>query len=230
VCEIWNGRRKLQGSSVFVSESFAAETKAKRRELQPYMMAARKSGSNASLVVDKLRVEKIIYKNTADIPKEFTPIHTRREGNAVVFYSRNAPLSNFYPSPIKIQGYTYSSVEQYYQAEVAKFYGDENTRRAILTQKDPAEHKRSSKAIKGLDRQQWHETRALSVMREALEAKFTQHEDLATKLKETEDDIIGEASSYDTFWGIGLPLWSKDIGATANWTGENQLGKTTHEH
>ena len=141
--EIWIKRSQLHGTNIFVNESFSPETKAKRRELLPYMMAARKSGANASFVVDKLRVEGKLYKNSGDIPEEFTPIHTKYEGDVVVFYNRRSPFSNFHPTQIKINGYTYSSVEPYSQAEAADFFGDDYTKTTILTQKDPAEHKRS---------------------------------------------------------------------------------------
>jgi len=223
--EIWNGRTKLKGTNIYINESFAPETKAKRRALTPYLMAARKKEVRATLIVDKLRIEKSIYKSVKDIPKEYSPIHTQFEGETVVFYGKNSPLSNFHSCNFTIKGDKYSSVEQYYQSQAASYFGDEHTKMVILSQKDPTEIKRASKGIQGFNREEWQQGRALEVMREALHAKFAQNADLATYLKDTEDRVLAEASPYDLFWGTGLSIWAKDASDSTKWKGKNHLGK-----
>lgn len=222
--EVWRGRTKLKGTNVYVNESFAPETKAKRRVLTPYLMAARKQEVKASLVVDKLRIEKTTYKNVKDIPNQYSPIHTQFEGDTVLFYGKNSPLSNFHSCNFTIRGDKYSSVEQYYQSQAAGYFGDDQTKELILSLKDPAEIKRASKGIQGFNRADWYQQRAVQVMQEALHAKFTQNPDLASYLKDTGDRALAEASPYDLFWGTGVSIWAKDAGDATKWRGDNQLG------
>ncbi len=121
------------------------------------------------------------------------------------------PLSNSFKADITIDGVVYPTVEHYYQC--AKF---------LTTDAEYAEKIRNTAnaaLVKNMGRTKKVETRAdweavhLDVMRQALRAKFSQHEDLATLLRSTGASRLEEESPSDAFWGIG-----------ADGAGTNQLG------
>jgi hypothetical protein len=110
-----------------------------------------------------------------------------------------------------IDGVVYPTVEHYYQC--AKF---------LTTDAEYAEKIRNTAnaaLVKNMGRTKKVETRAdwedvhLDVMRQALRAKFSQHEELATLLRSTGAARLEEESPSDAFWGIG-----------ADGAGTNQLG------
>ena len=68
-------------------------------------------------------------------------------------------------------------------------------------------------------RKDWKEVR-VQVMKKALVAKFTQHDDLRQLLIGTRKRKLVEQSPYDTFWGDGGPR---------DGSGKNQLGKLLME-
>lgn len=65
-------------------------------------------------------------------------------------------------------------------------------------------------------RSDW-ESAKLDVMRYVLKCKFTQHPELAVKLKSIDDEIVEENTWHDTFWGV------------CNSIGQNYLGKLLME-
>lgn len=116
-------------------------------------------------------------------------------------------LSNFYPSPVTLDGIEFPTVEHAYQA--AKTH-DLEERRRIAAMKTPSEAKHAGKGRGGKN---WP-THSLGYMRCLLWRKF-QHPELAKQLLDTGDARIVEGNTWnDTFWGE-CPLG----------TGENHLGK-----
>ena len=61
-------------------------------------------------------------------------------------------------------------------------------------------------------------------MEELIRCKFTQNADLAEKLCNTGTLVLGEANSYDRYWGTGISIVSKNT-MTQNQWGQNKLGK-----
>jgi hypothetical protein len=107
-------------------------------------------------------------------------------------------LSNFYPAPIKIGGITYPTTEHYYQSQKTNIRAEKDK---IIKAATPGEAKRLGKTV--TIRSNW-ENEKLTVMRQALVAKFNQHTDLKERLVSIPDDIpiIENNNWHDNYWGI----------------------------
>lgn len=128
------------------------------------------------------------------------------------FYSHKrgpfAAFSNFFESPLLLDGHWWPTVEHYFQAQ--KFADSANQKR-IRRAASPAEAKRLGRGLSGL-RKDWDNAR-LDVMRTGLRAKFTDHK-LRALLLSTGDVHLIEAAPDDYFWGEGRDE-----------SGENWLGR-----
>lgn len=132
-----------------------------------------------------------------------TPIH---------FYSAKAEhgcFSNFSAHRVFIDGKSWPTTEHYFQAQ--KFAGTEHEE-AIRLAKSPTVAARMGRSRQRPLRKDWEQVK-LDVMRTALRAKFTQHEDLRRILLETGERDLVEHTERDRFWGDG-----------GDGSGENMLG------
>ena len=112
--------------------------------------------------------------------------------------------------PIEIEGTTWPTSEHYYQAQKMLDPKDQETIRKTVRPAAAAKLGRDrSKKI----RTDW-EAAKLGVMRQCLEAKFTQHQGLGSLLMGTRGANLVEHTANDRFWGDG-----------GDGTGENWLGR-----
>jgi ribA/ribD-fused uncharacterized protein len=117
----------------------------------------------------------------------------------IYFFSKietYAELSNFWPSPIELNGLLWQTVEHYYQAQKLV---DVSEQEVIRNAQSPGSAKRN--AYKMAWRIDWEEVKE-EVMLKALRAKFGQHEDLAEILIGTGDGRLHENSPKDMYWGV----------------------------
>ena len=228
---VWSNRKKLKGTNVYMNESYAGEIKLRWKILWPYVRNARKLGSKAFLAVDKLIIDgkKYTFDKIEEIPKIYRSSHTIAEGNTVSFFTKNSPLSNFHACQISMNDVMYTSAEQCYAHQAAIFFGDADSAETIMSQKEPYDHKKSFRKIKGFNKEIWYKDKAVDVMKTVLVAKFSQNKELGQLLKNTEDKVIGEANPTEFFLGIGLSLWNKDAKDKTLWTGDNNMGKLLME-
>jgi ribA/ribD-fused uncharacterized protein len=132
--------------------------------------------------------------------------------NRILFYGTKDPygeLSNFAPFPIRLKNETWPTSEHYFQAQ--KFAGtshEEEIRRA----KSPMMAARMGRSRQRPLRKDWERVKD-EVMREALRAKFTQHQPLKDLLLGTDEAVIVEHTANDRYWGDG-----------GDGTGSNRLG------
>ncbi|MBL0218701.1 MAG: NADAR family protein [Myxococcales bacterium] len=129
------------------------------------------------------------------------------------FYSVSAEygeLSNFAPYPIKLKGKQWPTSEHYFQAQKFQRAADQEEIRAT---KSPMIAARIGRDRKRKLRRDW-ESAKIGVMREAVEAKFRQHEDLRRLLLDTGDALLIEHTENDDFWGDG-----------GDGSGRNELGR-----
>mmetsp|Transcript_34740 Transcript_34740/g.61137 ORF Transcript_34740/g.61137 Transcript_34740/m.61137 type:complete len:168 (-) Transcript_34740:43-546(-) len=141
---------------------------------------------------------------------------TNMEGR-INFYRVQDPygyFSNFHLSPITLKGKVWPTTEHYFQA--MKYEGDprEELIRNASTPGKAASYGRSKSVPLRAD---W-EAIKYGVMREAVLAKFTQHEDLKRLLLETGNMRLYEHTTNDRTWGDG-----------GDGTGLNWLGKVLEE-
>ena len=120
----------------------------------------------------------------------------------IKFYSTGdayGDFSNFAGYPIKIGKKIWPTVEHYFQA--MKF-SDKGEQGRIRKAKSPMLAARMGRDRKRQLRRDW-ESAKVNVMREAVMAKFTQHDELREMLLSTEDAKIIEHTSNDDYWGDG---------------------------
>lgn len=122
--------------------------------------------------------------------------------------------SNFAPYLIKLGGKTWPTSEHYFQARKFEDSADEE---AVRQARTPMLAARLGRDRKRKLRRDW-ESIKVSVMREAVRAKFTQHEDLARLLLETGDAKLVEHTDQDDYWGDG-----------GDGSGKNMLGRILME-
>ena len=120
-------------------------------------------------------------------------------------------LSNFFSSPIEMNGIMFPTVEHYFQAMKTL---DTEKRKEIAAAPTPGKAKYMGRHVNL--RQDWNEVK-IDVMRQGLEKKFSKPR-LRRMLLETGDTHLEEGNWWhDTFWG------------TCEGEGENHLGKLLME-
>ena len=115
-------------------------------------------------------------------------------------------FSNFAPYPVRIGGKLWPTSEHYFQAQ--KFDDVEHQERIRRT-KSPMIAARLGRDRKKPLRRDW-ESIKVAVMREAVRAKFDQHDDFRAKIVEHTDN--------DSYWGDG-----------GDGSGKNMLGRILME-
>lgn len=106
-------------------------------------------------------------------------------------------LSNFYPSPLSLEGINYPTAEHAYQANKSEL---KEARERIAACATPAEAKDLGRHLH--PRKDWSESTALQVMKEVLFAKFRQNSVLSQRLLCTSPSRLIERNTWgDTFWG-----------------------------
>lgn len=130
--------------------------------------------------------------------------------NDIFFWTRHDEhgyCSNFYRSPIEVDGKTYPTVEHFFQASKAFIPEEHEMIRNLPTPKE-AKFAGRHVTLRGA----WEEIK-VSIMLEGLRAKFTQHPDLREKLLSTGDARLHEDSPWDKYWGYvggkGLDMLGK---------------------
>ena len=132
-------------------------------------------------------------------------------------------LSNWYLSDFRVNGVSYSSMEQYMMHQKALCFEDQVNAQNIMGTDDVAEIKAYGRLVEGYDDHVWNGLRQIIVY-EGLMAKFTQNEDLKQKLKDTGDAVLCECAVRDKIWGIGLSMKDPDRFDRRKWRGQNLLG------
>src|SRR5438270_10156416 len=135
------------------------------------------------------------------------------EHTIVQFYSvadEFGCFSNFAPYPIGLAGKVWPTSEHYFQAQK---FEDAAHREAIRKAKSPMLAARPGRDRKSKLRRDWESVK-VSVMTEAVRAKFTQHDDLRATLTGTGNAKLVEHTENDHYWGDG-----------GDGSGKNMLGQ-----
>lgn len=139
------------------------------------------------------------------------------ERQVINFYSTGdeyGEFSNFAAYPITVQGKRWPTSEHYFQAQ--KFENLEH-QEAIRKTQSPMIAARMGRDRKKKLRRDWESVK-VSVMREAVLAKFSQHPELRSLLLSTGDAEIVEHTERDRYWGDG-----------GDGSGKNVLGRILME-
>ena len=119
-------------------------------------------------------------------------------------------LSNFALYAITLGGKRWPTSEHYFQANK---FADAKDREEIRKANSPMLAARMGRDRKRKLRRDWESVK-VGVMREAVEAKFRQHDELRELLIATGDAKLVEHTEDDDFWGDG-----------GDGSGKNQLGR-----
>ena len=135
-------------------------------------------------------------------------------------------FSNFQPCAIMAEGQVFTSSEQYFMWQKAKFFRDEVIANAILRAETPRDAKNLGRRVDGFDDETWAGVR-MQAMFNAVYCKFEQNEDLRKALLSPEyaDKHFVEGSPVDNVWGVGIKFNDPKIADEKNWTGQNLLGQ-----
>lgn len=140
----------------------------------------------------------------------------------------NGIFSQWYNSKFKdeINGkmFEFPTAEHYMMWRKALLFNDEDIAEKILNTKDPKTVKSLGRKVRNFDEKIWMDNNFDIVVRGNM-LKFGQNESLKTKLLQTNDKILAEASPYDKLWGIGMNTSNKSIYNMDKWLGKNLLGK-----
>jgi ribA/ribD-fused uncharacterized protein len=119
-------------------------------------------------------------------------------------------LSNFAPYPITLKGKRWPTSEHFFQAQKFAAASDQEEIRRVSS---PMIAARMGRDRRRKLRRDWERVK-IGVMREAVEAKFRQHDDLRVLLLSTGDAKLVEHTENDDFWGDG-----------GDGSGRNELGR-----
>ena len=134
-----------------------------------------------------------------------------------------ACFSQWFPTSFVVDGAAYNCAEQYMMAEKARVFGDEDIRQKILVTEDPKKIKALGRLVKNFDEEKWSSV-AFDIVVNGNLNKFGQNPDLCQFLLSTDENVLVEASPYDTIWGIGMKETEEGIEDPHNWKGTNLLG------
>jgi hypothetical protein len=148
-------------------------------------------------------IKENLFKRITGLVNRF--IREENDKIDIKFYGTNKNkeyffLSNFYYSPMEIDGQEWQTVEHYFQAK--KFSENPKYKEKIRTTDKPSEAKRLGSTRKYKIRDDWEECKE-EIMKTALRRKFNQNEELKEKLLETRNRKLIEDSPTDYYWGIG---------------------------
>lgn len=121
-------------------------------------------------------------------------------------------------------GQAYICCEQYMMHKKALLFGDQETARAILEEKNPADQQRLGRQVRNYDLHIWNRNK-FGIVWYGNFLKFSQHPDLRKRLLETNEKILAEASPEDLVWGVGFAADDDRILNQEHWRGGNLLGQ-----
>lgn len=117
----------------------------------------------------------------------------------------------------------FTSAEQFMMFHKALAFDDFETGQKILATNNVREQKRLGREVKGFNNQAWDEVKVWVVF-EGNKRKFTQNQDILTKLLDTKGKTLVEAAPDDKIWGIGMAKDNPKAWARKTWGGLNYLG------
>ena len=209
---VWKASWGIKGQHVYVAEDFPEAVKENRQILLPCLRAAKRDPKikKCSLRGDKLLIDGTRY-TVNDLEK--LPLHLQwtvkgekyiPQCDSTFFFGKESYLSNFHPAPFTDGSTCYTCSEQYYLQKKCLHFDDETTASAIMRNTEPSKMKAAAHHIKGLNETKWKPF-ARKTMEKACLLKFTQNQDLKSKLLSSQGTLV-EANRRDTYFSCGISL------------------------
>jgi len=143
-----------------------------------------------------------------------------------LFWKSN--LSQWTRSQFPMEGSTYNCAEQAMMAEKARLFGDDETLKRIMEEREPGEQKNLGREIKNFDQKTWDDAK-FDIVKKINLFRFSHDKQAREDLLATGHKIIAEANPHDKIWGIGMGSKNPDAQCPSKWNGENLLGKVLME-
>ena len=230
---VWNKRRELARTGLYLSEDFPSEISRNRSKLRPILKEASKHTQYErciSLKYDQLCFQGKSYStsNLHSLPSNIHPrtLSEKRSKDLLCFggiLSEYHELSNFYKCNIKFQNVKFSSLEQCYQWCKATLFDDDRTAHMIMKSTSPSEMKQLGRNVSGFDAAKWNRGKE-QLMRNLVHEKFSQNHHLLQKLCSTGTLHLAECTQSDTYYGTGISISNPKCMQKNNWPGNNMLG------
>ena len=227
----------LKSEGIYISDDLPAEMDQSRRRMSQIYTALKSVKNNTgsqyvksiSRKMDAIVLNGKTYTeeklNELPDPLKLENIFTPSHGGITAFFTRNSPLSNFYPCSFEVQSQRFQNMEQYLALQKARLFGDHKTAAVIQQQEDLVQIKKIAKKVSGFKKEIW-EQEIENILTTGLTAKFNQNRNLAEFLRNTGKNIIVEANKNDSLCAIGKSLFDTDLWDTHAWHGHNLMGKT----
>lgn len=228
---IWNRKEALRkkNSKVIIKQHLPAEVEKEVKQLLPIRRAAKEMGFNVKIVNEKgiIVVNGQAYRvstlHTLPAPLRPENVAVRVVDGHLFFFTGAVPLSNFWGGEYKVDGVLYKNGEQYIQEQKAVTFNDERSRKLIMKATTPQEMHAIGQNIENYSEARWRE-HAQEITLKGLEEKFRQNKVAKEYLLNTGTNKLVEASPSDSWWGIGVNLYDKDIMRKKDKWGSNILG------
>lgn len=213
-------------SAYFISEDIPFELRGLRQKIKNINEAAKKLKMDSKIVGNKILLNGKMY-TSADLdglPDDLLngAAQIKEVQGGLAYRGEEAFLSNFHHAAFVLDDHKFVNVEQYYQYKKCLTLGQINMAAKILRTSKPLQAKSLGDKYEDTESDDWMETRSQCMLNGTV-AKFTQNPDLASKLIDTGEKGLYEATT-DKYFGTGIGLGSK-LWLTGRWTGENIAGK-----
>lgn len=147
-----------------------------------------------------------------------------KDEGVIAFFSYKDFLSNHYKSMFVLDGHVFGSVEQAMMYKKAELFEDYIIMEKLLHESFPPKCKNLGRQVKNFNSKIWDEKK-YEIVRNCVEAKFTQNNYLKEKLLKTDGYMLVEASPYDGVWGVKIPEYDYRVTNINQWKGKNLLGE-----
>ena len=227
--DMFKNIKKMAGNekwrNVYINDELTADQTNKMKDMRAISGYARSVGKETKIKGTNLIVEgkKFGLDELDSVPAGITieKAKTIEINGSVIFQGHHSYLSNMSRSEIMFEGRKFNSAEKAFQFKKAELCNRQEEAKSILNMDDPYMAKRVCKNMK--ETNEWKQKKE-KVMKEILEAKFKQNEDLKVKIVGTGNLNLIEGTS-DRVWGSGVPIAKyKDIDPK-NLPGKNLLGQ-----
>ena len=227
---VWKKRFSLKHTNYIVQENYSRRTDDKRKLYYPIVKKANSMEEYKNKVF--INADKLVYagkeysQDELDLlPEPLQPnnVFTKSDHGVYAFYGKGAKLSNFHPCSFQDDGINFTCVEQHYCFHKAKFAGSNKLARRVLLSDNPAEMKKMTNKIDGLDYEKWKE-KSVPLLSRALKLKFMSSQSLYKALMSTGDMILVESNPHDDYYGAGRSMQEDELFLNPTEKGQNVMG------
>ena len=182
------------------------------------------------------------YVRTSDVETSATPSVTSTSSEEVstkpvlVFSlptetDPNGFLSSWWPVYMTYKGTVYRNAYQAIMAGLAEYFGKEDLAVTIRDTEQPEDISLDMEMLPEATQDTW-DAKLRELVLSVTQEKFTAHPELAERLVQTGDALLGAVppeDPTDTLLGIGLALENPGVNDPRKWTGQNVYGKALEE-